>query len=447
MRQRQKKGTEKNGKKSSKFLLMAVLVLALGLTACEFHAGTSGNSDDYGNIFTDRAAELTSNYRASDLAYVFSVGDYGSMMVYVDTTDGHSFEVVPDSAEFVIKDKDDTVVIHAYFMDLEAYKLMTSESDEIYAVNGRDFVYRKDQAYHHMFSYMADCGLDLGMVLESDTNESVFRLVAFRGDAINGASSDVYTYKGDAANYDDYEEDEAPSDANDAADALNNSTKTKTDSDLPEEAKRMLNSLETDYHKVNWQAVYSAGEGASGVIISVYSFGTGNECCVIIGITNLYDTDISFEGNVVALNADMEKIEERYIYKSAIGSGYTVIEQIFCEDTVPADKLIWNNCEISTDVYCRYIPWEADWGLSGNPADGHVVVGYTIYGIDTTAFVPGTTDFFLLDDDGNIMAVGEDYVNDEIKADEFYKGIVNVYGEEEQLKQTKDIAMFVESAN
>lgn len=432
-------------------ILTACFMLAVGLTACGFHVGTSGKSEDYNEIFTDRAAELDKSYKASDLAYVFSVGDYGSMMVYVDTTDGHSFEVVKDSAEFIIKNSDGNTVIHAYFMDKEAYAVMTAESDEIRTVNGRDFVYSKDQSYYHMFSYMADCGLDLGMVLESDTDETVFRQVAFRGDALDGASSDVYTYKGTSTDNEtdiDFEEntDDSADDRNNEASAAG-SAGSMVNSTLSADAENRIKQLDTDYQKINWAVRYSAGDEAPYVVISVAPYVFYDQYYLLIGVTNLYDRDISFSGTASAKGGDDEVIGDTFLYAGVIGSGNTVFGEICCSDELPDGRIYWSDCEISYDVYKNYVPWEADYQLSGNYEDEALTIDYSIYGTGGKTTVPGCVTFLLLDESGNVMAKGEDYVDEEIAPGDAYEGQIKVYGDEEWLMYVKEVARFAESAN
>ena len=73
------------------------VVLTLSLTGCGFSIGTSSESGDYSDVFTD---PITSGKIHTMKSYQFTVGDYGSTTVYVDTTDGASFELVETPAGF-----------------------------------------------------------------------------------------------------------------------------------------------------------------------------------------------------------------------------------------------------------------------------------------------------------------------------------------------------------
>ena len=73
------------------------VALTLSLTGCGFSIGTSGESGDYSDVFTD---PITSGKIHTMKSYQFTVGDYGSTTVYVDTTDGASFELVETPAGF-----------------------------------------------------------------------------------------------------------------------------------------------------------------------------------------------------------------------------------------------------------------------------------------------------------------------------------------------------------
>ena len=61
------------------------------------------------------------------------------------------------------------------------------------------------------------------------------------------------------------------------------------------------------------------------------------------------------------------------------------------------------------------------------------------------AIEPGLVTIALLDEKGNIMAVGCDYVDETVEAGDEYQGTIKVYEDEELLSHVKGAAMFVES--
>ena len=128
-------------------LVMAMtIVLTLGLTACEFSIGTSKKSESYKDLFPDAAADLDGTYKTSCLSYRFTMeGDYGEMMVHVDTSKGHSFEVNESApAGFKIKDADGNDVLYAVCLEKEQYAELTAECSEVKTINGRDYLYCKN---------------------------------------------------------------------------------------------------------------------------------------------------------------------------------------------------------------------------------------------------------------------------------------------------------------
>ena len=161
-------------------LLIAGLLL-LGLTGCEFSVGTPNKSDDHEELFPDKTYSGT--YTTSSLGYEFKLdGDYGKMKVYVDTTEGHSFEVVQEAAGFKIKDKDGNDVLYGICLDKDMYTERTANCNETKTINGRDFIYVKNaDGSEDCYTDVSDCGLNCGLALEiHDGNFDNFRLVAFR---------------------------------------------------------------------------------------------------------------------------------------------------------------------------------------------------------------------------------------------------------------------------
>ena len=55
------------------------------------------------------------------------------------------------------------------------------------------------------------------------------------------------------------------------------------------------------------------------------------------------------------------------------------------------------------------------------------------------------TSIVLLDENGNIMAVGSDYVDETVEAGEEYQGTIDIYEDKELLSRVSGAAMFVDS--
>lgn len=182
-----------------RFAIVATIgmVIAVLLTGCSFSAGSSAKSEDYKDIFTDRYEEASKDnkYKGTMVAYNYSLPGYGEMQIYVDTTEGHKFELVENSSAFQVKDKDGNLAVTGMIMDKDQYAQYSAYANDNYVINGRQF-YGLVNEYGSLdlYSYAADCGVDGGLVLEA-TEESLFRLVAFRGTPIEGAL-DQAAYKG-----------------------------------------------------------------------------------------------------------------------------------------------------------------------------------------------------------------------------------------------------------
>ena len=338
-------------------------------------------------MFPDAAANLDGSYKTSNLSYRFTVdGDYGEMTVHVDTSNGHSFEIIEDGpAGFKIKD--------------------------------------------------------------SDGNYDNFRLVAFRGEPLEGSTTDVHAYQGTPADEgaaveetpDAVDENEKSTDVN-AEDTT--TTQTTANANLDSEIASTLNGLNTDYNKVKWGSVYSIFPDNPGIVISVAPGKLFNEDILVVAITNLYDQEISFSGSAKARGKDDAIVGETFIYQGCIGAGNTVIEYIDCDGT-PDGRISWEECEIG-ESYQEYVPWEADYQAKGNAQDGYLTVEYGFFASNGDACDSTMITILLVDGDGYITGVMTDYM-EAIAENETKNGSVDVYGDESMLSQTKDIAIFANS--
>ena len=434
------------------------LVLCLGLTACGFSVGNAGGKDDYKDLFPDRAETLGNAYKTSNVGYDYSLGEYGKMKLYVDTSEGHSFELDQTYGGFVIKDKDGNEVLHTYPLQKDEYANMTAITDEIKTINGRQFFYSVDNLYRHAYTYLADCGIDCGMLLETGEDETGFSLVAFRGTPIDGASSDPYTYKGTAASTEEVMEEVAPEDTVASEDGnLENTEPADPDvsgatedpsvaAAAPEgDVTQLLANLQTDYNKINWGVSYSLDEQLPYLVVSIAPYVAYDEIHLLIGFTNLYNDNISLSGEAVALGADDAEIGSTYIYTGAIGGGNTVLADINCGDQKPDGRIRWEEITSETDTLTTYVPWEADWAIEDHISDSYLTVNYEFYGAGGQAIVPGEVHFVLLDEQGNVLAKDMTYLGDEVAAGEKYAGSEDIYSDKELLSATKDMAIFATS--
>lgn len=176
------------------FGIIMSLVMAVSLAGCNFQVGNvpEYKTKSYKQAFPD--STHTKKYKM--INYNYSLDGFGKMVIYLDTTDGYSFELVENSANFKVLNKDKEAVLFGGVVDEEAYKMLTSAMKEVRTINGRDFfVSATGGGEYDAFSYMADCGLNAGLVLET-SDEELFKIIAFDGTPIEGSSSDIYYYQG-----------------------------------------------------------------------------------------------------------------------------------------------------------------------------------------------------------------------------------------------------------
>ncbi len=177
--------------------LIIALVMALSCAGCSFAIGTKQEDYDYKDLFTWG----NDTGKSSMLGYKIDLQQYGNMMLYVDTTFGHKFELNGETNTFKIIDKDDKVTLNGAFVSLEQYQALSSiyTDLEIKNINGRELAtyYADGVDRYQAFTYLADCGMDVGCVMEGDTSDCL-NYVAFRGTALEGSSSDVKHYLGKA---------------------------------------------------------------------------------------------------------------------------------------------------------------------------------------------------------------------------------------------------------
>lgn len=435
--------------------LIVAFVMLFNLTACGFSIGnTSSGSDDYDSLFPDTAAARGTTSKTSQVGYDFSLGDYGSMKVYVDTSFGHSFELLTsDPAGFIIKDSSGNDAVYAVCLDKDAYADFTSVCDEVKTINGRDYLYRKNgDGSEDICSYMADCGLDVGLVLEiHDGNQKNFGLVAFRGTPIDGASSDVYAYQGtpvvDNSAVDDMIDANTDNTTKDKGGAGNIDNGTVTDhtmsssnsSSLDPDVARQLASLNTDYPKVHWENQVSFIPEYPGIVGSAILGQYYDDLILIVAITNLYDTPVSISVSPAAYDQNGDLIADTFMYESALGGYNTTVDYIWLGDEI-AYYVDWNEADVSS-AYGEYIPWLADWSVTGDITTGSADFNYSLYTSDNTPFEGTDVAVLFLDADGYVTGFGEDYISTEEGAKGKVDHVVTVENED-FLKDTTQVAMF-----
>lgn len=96
-------------------------------------------------------------------------------------------------------DENGETTVFGRFISEEQYRILTADTAvfEVSNINFRDLAIYFDEAQqrNYGFTYLADCGMNVGLVLEADDVES-YKLLSFKGEAIEGSSSDINYYLG-----------------------------------------------------------------------------------------------------------------------------------------------------------------------------------------------------------------------------------------------------------
>ena len=207
-----------------------------------------------------------------------------------------------------------------------------------------------------------------------------------------------------------------------------------------QDALSLLASLDTDYANVYWGVSYSIFDDMPGLVISLTPCMQYDSYGLVVAITNLYNEEMTFAGNAVALDKEGNEIGETYIYAPNIGTGNTTVAVIDCGQNMPDGRVNWTECE-TMETTADYVPWEADYQVTGNPADECLNVEYSFCASDGTACTDAEITVCLLDQDGLVIGIGADYIP-ELEENKKYTGTVSVYGDKDILAMTQGVAMF-----
>ncbi|MGN0578315.1 MAG: hypothetical protein ACI4J4_06815 [Ruminiclostridium sp.] len=417
--------------------------LVLSLSACSLSVGTKSENEEYRDVFID--APESASY--SDLQYVFKLEDYGKMNVWVDTTNGHKFELKQENSGFNILDKEGNAVLFCGCTSRENYETLVADLSEVKTVNGRDFFYRENgDGSLDLFSYMADCGLEAGLVMETKEGFDVFRLVAFRGTPTEGASSDIYAYKPKtvASEQTAPAESTAPKETETQATTEAPGTESAASETTAQQlsAEEILASLPSDYNRVNWGVKYPLSDSYPGIFISIAPYKLYEDYCLIYAITSIYNETVSLSANAYAKDKEGNVIGETFVYVPALARGMTYVNMIYCDEGTPDGSIRWDEFEILPKTYERVVAWEADLQATGDYNDGVLTAEYNLYSTEDVTMTPGDVTILLTDENGNITGLGIDYCSDEVKAGESCRRTVDIYQDSTILSYTKNILIF-----
>ena len=160
---------------------------------------------------------------------------------------------------------------------------------------------------------------------------------------------------------------------------------------------------------------------------------------LIVAITNLYEDGFCFSGTAKALAADGSVVGETYIYEGCVGSGNTIVEYIDC-DSLPDGRIEWEDCD-ATETDQEFVPWEGEYEGNFSNDGEYLTIDYTVNATDGTACDEGPVTILLVDEDGNVIGVALDYM-EEIEEDGSFSNSVDVYGDDGPIPDNSDVAFF-----
>ena len=419
------------------------VVLTLSLAGCGFSIGTSSKSDDYSDVFKD---PITSGKIHTMKSYQFTVGDYGSTTVYVDTTDGASFELVETPAGFKINSKSGDCILDASCVEKDYFKDYTMSCGEsTYVYNDTEYLKRPDNNYY--CTYLANVGLDCGVIIEATTAKDL-SLIAFSGKPLEDSSSDVDDYRGvsdEPTSHAEIVTEQSSTDVNDDAETDTSNTENITSKDyltygevIDSNTSEKLRSLGTNYSMVKWDREFYVDSSDHTLVASVAIAPDG----VVIAVTNLGTKSVSFTGSVHIKSNTNGTIESVAVLEPCLAVGGTTISYTECDSTDVA-SISLEDCSIS-DAYLTAADWSVNAtvttdGTSSSDYGDNVGINYSYESSTGCSYT--SLKVLLLNNAGEVLGYGIGFVND-VPVDENVTGTMYAIAAPHSLDSLTNMAMF-----
>lgn len=191
-------------------------------------------------------------------------------------------------------------------------------------------------------------------------------------------------------------------DEDNAEDEEDTEVETNTDDEFLEKLNTL--GIGTDYDKVKWGVQYTP-EGMEGLLISVTPVLDGStDYRLLIAMTNLYDTDIDIDATGYVYGEDDSNVADIGIYESCVGSGATIIEEVYC-DSVTDGRIHWSSI-VAEESDCECVKSEADWNIYSDI--GIIYIDYNLI-YDGNCDEVGAVHALILDKDGYVIDYNYDY--------------------------------------
>lgn len=419
------------------------VVLTLSLTGCGFSIGTSGESGDYSDVFTD---PITSGKIHTMKSYQFTVGDYGSTTVYVDTTDGASFELVETPAGFKINSKSGDCVLDVTCVDKDYFKDYTvSCGESTYVYNDTEYLKRPDNDYY--CTYLANVGLDCGVIIETAAAKDL-SLIAFSGKPLANSSSDVDEYRGvsdEPTSHAEIVTEQSSTEDSTTIEPNTNSADDTTSSDystygevIDSDTAEKLSSLGTNYSMVKWDHEFYV-EGSDHTLVASTAITPDG---IVVAITNLGSKSVSFTGSA-HIKGDTNSLSDSIaLLEPCLAVGGTTINYTEC-DSANITSITLEDCSI-TDAYLTAADWSVNAtvttdGTSSSDYGDNVSINYSYESSTGCSYT--SLKVLLLNNVGEALGYGIGFVND-VPVGENVTSTMYAIAAPHSLDSLADMAMF-----
>lgn len=420
------------------------VAFTLSLVGCGFSIGTSSESGDYSDVFTD---PITAGKIHTMKSYQFTVGDYGSTTVYVDTTDGASFELVETPAGFKINSKSGDCILDASCVEKDYFKDYTMSCGEsTYMYNDTEYLKRPDNNYY--CTYLANVGLDCGVIIEATTAKDL-SLIAFSGKSLDDSSSDVSDYRGvsdePTSHAEIVTEQSSTEDDNVTTETDTSSTENTAASDylsygeaIDSDTAEKLSSLGTNYSMVKWDREFYV-DGSNHTLVASTAITPDG---IIVAITNLGSKSVSFTGSV-HIKGDTNSLSDSIaLLEPCLAVGGTTISYTEC-DSANITSISLDDCSIS-DAYLTAADWSVNAtvttdGTSSSDYGDNLSVNYSYESSTGCSYT--SLKVLLLNNAGEVLGYGIGFVND-VPVGENVTGTMYAIAAPHSLDSLTNMAMF-----
>ncbi|MBR5650286.1 hypothetical protein [Pseudobutyrivibrio sp.] len=173
-----------------------------------------------------------------------------------------------------------------------------------------------------------------------------------------------------------------------------------------------LDALDSNYKKVNWQVAYAPADN-DAIIVSETKYNYEGRNHLVVAYTNLSDAGvkISFEG--YAENTGGEVVFDILEDNVEIGPQNTIARDYLLNEAEPSGEIKWNSFTVEASSE-EYIPFEITSELKKDNSENYYIESI----IDSETRLEYGADKgygFVLDNLGNIIVGGEEFLNNKVE--------------------------------